>query len=684
MLKEILFCLVGVAAPAVTAAVLGPGSVLSSHPIHEKRDADSALNRYSDWQRSGRVDADAIVPVRIGLKQSNLNLGEERLLSISHPASKDYGRHLSAEEVHELFAPSHDVVSTVRDWLIKSGIDSKAIAHSDNKGWLAVDVSAKDAERLFQSELYEFEHANTGALRIGCDEYRLPAHLREHIDYVTPGVKLSAPLKKSTSKRSTSVSSGRRGPGPGHHGGWMPIPSHTTWHMPPPAYTLPADLQACGVNITPPCLRALYGIPPGQISDSVNSLGLFEQGDYYAAEDVDNYYATFAPWVPQGTRPILKSVDGGYAPYPVNDTDHVTGESNIDIDIVTSLIYPQSVTLYQVDDAYYAPREVALDNTFNTFLDALDGSYCNYSAYGITGDSDKDPVYPDNATEGYKGQRQCGIYKPTRVISASYGESEGCNEFLKLGLQGHTIFFSSGDFGVGNFPGDPGPIGCFDGPGQNQMVFNPAYPGGCPWLTSVGATMLYANQTVQDAESAMAVDLWREGRNEAYHTFSSSGGFSNVFESPSYQSRAVSTWFAQHDPGYPTYVANANLTNIGSDGGRYNRAGRAYPDVSANGAYMPIYINGAVAKFFGSSLSAPIWAAVITMINQQRTIAGKGPVGFINPVLYEHPWALNDIKNGSNAGCKSDGFAAVSGWDPVTGLGTPNYPKLERLFLSLP
>lgn len=38
-----------------------------------------------------------------------------------------------------------------------------------------------------------------------------------------------------------------------------------------------------------------------------------------------------------------------------------------------SLIYPQSVTLYQVDDQIYEPKEVATTNLFNTFLDALDG-----------------------------------------------------------------------------------------------------------------------------------------------------------------------------------------------------------------------------------------------------------------------------------------------------------------------
>ena len=196
------------------------------------------------------------------------------------------------------------------------------------------------------------------------------------------------------------------------------------WHVPPPAHSLAPELQGCGVNITPPCLRALYGIPVAHINDSVNTLGVFAQGDYYSGEDIDSYFATYQPRVPQGTRPVLKSVDGATTDVESTDPNN-TGESDIDFDITISLVYPQTVDVYQVDDDYYAPQEVALDNTFNTFLDVLDGSYCNYTAYGITGDSDKDPVYPDNHTDGYKGQRMCGTYKPTRVITASYGESEG-------------------------------------------------------------------------------------------------------------------------------------------------------------------------------------------------------------------------------------------------------------------
>lgn len=77
------------------------------------------------------------------------------------------------------------------------------------------------------------------------------------------------------------------------------------------------------------------------------------------------------------------------------------------------LIYPQTVTLYQTDDDIYEPQEVATTNLFNTFLDALDGSYCTYTSDGETGnDPAIDPVYPHDVPNGYKGTLQCGVYKP--------------------------------------------------------------------------------------------------------------------------------------------------------------------------------------------------------------------------------------------------------------------------------
>lgn len=144
-----------------------------------------------------------------------------------------------------------------------------------------------------------------------------------------------------------------------------------------------------------------------------------------------------------------------------------------------------------------------------------------------------------------------------------------------------------------------------------------------------------------------------------------SSGFSNYYSTPSYQAAAVSAYLASHNT-LPYYIANSVGSNIGENGGVYNRGGRGFPDVSANGAFLLSYNNLTRGNWFGTSLSSPIFGSVLTLLNEERTAIGKGPVGFVNPVLYAHPEVLNDITNGSNPNCGSSGFEASVGWDPVT------------------
>lgn len=243
------------------ASTLGLPS--TSHVRHEKRTAPV-------FHRRERVDSNSIIPVRIGLKQSNLHTGYDRLMDVSHPTSENYGKHLSAEEVHSIFAPAEDTVQTVRDWLTSSGISSGDILAYENKGWLAIDMAAKDAERLFRTEYYE--HEVSDGHRIGCDEYYLPSHVSKHVDFIKPGVKFSPPLKKRVVKRSEWPHGGDR---PG-----FPKPPHTHpnpyphWHMPPAAHGLPPQLQHCGVSQTdrwnpPLCLRHLLTPLPDRRSTSL-------------------------------------------------------------------------------------------------------------------------------------------------------------------------------------------------------------------------------------------------------------------------------------------------------------------------------------------------------------------------------------------------------------------------------
>jgi tripeptidyl-peptidase-1 len=77
---------------------------------------------------------------------------------------------------------------------------------------------------------------------------------------------------------------------------------------------------------------------------------------------------------------------------------------------------------------------------------------------------------------------------------------------------------------------------------------------------------------------------------------------------------------------------------------------------------------------------------MLTMINDARITAGKQPIGFINPTIYSSSFreAFHDIKSGKNPGCGTNGFTAIEGWDPVTGLGTLNFPVMLSKFLALP
>lgn len=131
-----------------------------------------------------------------------------------------------------------------------------------------------------------------------------------------------------------------------------------------------------------------------------------------------------------------------------------------------------------------------------------------------------------------------------------------------------------------------------------------------------------------------------------------------------------------YNPSYAYYLGN---DSFGANGGVYNRLGRGYPDVSANGQNIIAVVNGARSHIDGTSasksrsgqyyenvcwllfLGAPIFASIVTRIIDERIAQGKGPVGFINPALYLNPGVLNDITEGSNPGCGTNGFSATPG-----------------------
>lgn len=231
------------------------------------------------------------------------------------------------------------------------------------------------------------------------------------------------------------------------------------------------------------------------------------------------------------------------------------------------------------------------------------------------------------------------MYEPTNVISISYGGGEGdlpgyylrrqCDEIMKLGLQGVTVVISSGDDGVGSYPGDAGlQNGCA---GPNGTVFYPGSDATCPFVLAVGSTQLDGPPGTGNFSRTSACRL----TEVATTRFPSGGGFSNVFDTPAYQRRAVETYLADTAPGlaFEGYSGDpgTNFSDVGD--GVYRIGGRGYPDVAAVGDRFVVRAGGSWGTIGGTSLSAPVWAAFLTLVNEERIAAGKGTVGFINPVL---------------------------------------------------
>ena len=166
--------------PAIVTWAAARG-IPAGHILHERRGLDGARG----WVKRDRVAGHIQLPVRIGLQQNHdaLEKAHDWLMDVSHPASKNYGQHWTQDEVNEAFSPTDDTVAAVKQWLKTAGaISGDRITHTDNKAWLAFDASTEDMEKLLHAEFHEHQHTVSGESIISCNEYHIPAHLRDHID----------------------------------------------------------------------------------------------------------------------------------------------------------------------------------------------------------------------------------------------------------------------------------------------------------------------------------------------------------------------------------------------------------------------------------------------------------------------------------------------------------------------
>lgn len=390
----------------------------------------------------------------------------------------------------------------------------------------------------------------------------------------------------------------------------------------------------CSTTVTTKCLRRLYGIYDTEAKpDPRNKLGVSGFLDQYARyDDFRTFMRTYEPGHIDANFSVV-SINGGR-----NDqnSSFSSTEASMDIQYAVALAYNTDTTYYTTGG--HGPFVPEADQ----------------------------PNVGSSSNEPYLEQLHYLLNLPDEdlpaVLSTSYGEYEQiipasyanvtCNMYAQLGARGVSVIFASGDSGVGR--------SCVSNDGTRRTRFMPTFPATCPFVTSVGGTFGV------DPEKAVGF---------------SGGGFSEYFRRPAYQDESVHGYLDQLGDKWE---------------GLYNPEGRGFPDVAAQARGFVFVDHGYFTKLGGTSAAAPVFAAIVSRLNAARLERGQNKMGFLNPWLYSlNHTGLTDILDGGSVGCTgySDvggrasivphaSWNATPGWDPVTGLGTPDLNTLIKVACS--
>ncbi len=243
---------------------------------------------------------------------------------------------------------------------------------------------------------------------------------------------------------------------------------------------------------------------------------------------------------------------------------------------------------------------------------------------------------------------------------SAYNE-EVDSQFKALNLVGCTFLAASGDTGAAGVP-------C----GQSSYVFNPGYPATSPYVLAVGATMFtsfsngrFSTPFCKSSSLPCASTGIEVPADVSQYSFSSGGGFSTYAAQPVWQKSFVSQ-----------YLSNSKITLPPAKD--FNRNNRAFPDVAAQGWNIIIRLGGQWAGIGGTSASSPIFAGMLSLLNDYQRQRNKPKLGFVNPLIYDMANTAGifvrpgDTSTNNNNGCQY-GYQAsgtLAKYDPVVGLGT--------------
>lgn len=269
------------------------------------------------------------------------------------------------------------------------------------------------------------------------------------------------------------------------------------------------------------------------------------------------------------------------------------------------------------------------------------------------------------------------------VITQSFGAAEETfsstnallnlrHAFISAAQNGVTVLASSGDNGSANVSKQPVKTQPLI---PSQTV---GWPASDPLVTGVGGTYLCTDATAAQTDprtldNVSLPTICQGQNNDEIGWIDSGGGFSHVFSRPDYQNTLPA--------GSTAILAQRGVPDV------------AFQASSRTGALVYLSLppdgNGGVIcqpsntpcstgwyDIGGTSLASPQVAALVAIADQLN----HGGLGLINPALYkmatgpDYAADFFDVTTGNNGAFAPDvpGFPATTGWDPVTGLGTPD------------
>jgi len=568
-----------------------------------------------DWSPKTKPAETDLVKFHLALRHKNFNILQAKAFAVSDPMNEDYGNYLSINEILDIVATPEEDVKAIINWIKTANHHRDLKKIINRRDALIVITTVRHAEEIFATEFRHFVNVKTGKTVIrNWGEFSVPEHLNHAIHIVT-GV-ADFPIGKK----------------------------HL--HVKPANIQNPEATNACNV---PYSMLNLYN-QTQNLTITNTSVSQAPYSQIEAAKEGFGYsdYIKFDQLNGLVNYPVT-CIIGDAADKYYNRSDD--GEATLDIQMETSFGLGAKTCFWVMTEWMY--------NFANEIFSTQNAPLVNSISYG----------WPEfQSCDGTILQDNCSALGIPN--SKTYVERTE-EEFAKIAARGLTVIASSGDTGS---PGDSN-----DDCSNVKFPLGPAYPTTSVWITSVGATDLKntgsvttslegpppicsnANCVCSTSTDEVAAVLGNSG-------FTTGGGFSMYNLQPSWQVAAVSKYLASNATMPNKTVFNASL--------------RAFPDISALGNNILNIVGGQVQLVGGTSASCPIIGGMVSQLNNWRLNNNLPAIGHFAPLIYQiyaaNPKAFRDITVGSTACteeacCPGLGFTCTVGWDPATGVGTPNF-----------